>query len=153
VEGIEKLAIQSATLETTIERLGNQIRTAVEGRPEILTAYLFGSVLNRENPGDIDVAVLIDEKTVHGETSIHDYVAELTSQMAKALENSDVDIVLLNRSSPIICMQVLRKGVKVFERQRRATDEFFVRTTGLYFDLKRIRRPIERQVLAGRIYG
>ncbi len=150
---IEELATQSTTRERTIETLGNLIRTVVEGRPEVLTVYLFGSILKREKPEDIDIAVLIDEKIAHGETPLFDYIAELTSHLTSVLENRNVDIVLLNRSSPIICMQVLRNGIKVFERRRRATYEFFVRTIGLYCDLKRVRRPIERQVLAGRIYG
>jgi hypothetical protein len=65
----------------------------------------------------------------------------------------DVDVVCLNTASPILAHQVLRHGKKILVRNPRADHAFFVRTINQYDDLKRIRRPIEQQILRGRIYG
>lgn len=138
---------------TTVEQLKTRICKVARDRLEILTAYLFGSVLTVENPGDIDIAVLIDDKLVNKKKYPYGYEADLSSHVMDALRKDQVDVVILNRASPIISMQVLRKGEKVFERSPRATNDFFVRTISLYFDLKRVRRPIERSVLNGRIYA
>ena len=50
-------------------------------------------------------------------------------------------------------MQVLRKGIKIVDRNSRENMEFFVRTIERYDDIKMVRRPIERSILNGRIYG
>ena len=64
-----------------------------------------------------------------------------------------VDTLCLNTAGPIVAMQVLRKGRKIVERDSRRSVEFFVRTIGLYNDIKMVRRPIEQSILNGRIYG
>jgi len=65
------------------------------------------------------------------------------------LTGVDVDLVLLNTSSPIICMQVLRKGKIIFERDRKTRIEFFVRTINTCSDLKMVRAAIEKKILTG----
>ncbi|MEX2410851.1 MAG: hypothetical protein WD607_05665, partial [Candidatus Paceibacterota bacterium] len=65
----------------------------------------------------------------------------------------ETDLVVLNDNSPIICMQVLQKGEKIVEGDRRSVNEFMVRTMNEYDDLKRVRSVIEKKISRGRIYG
>lgn len=65
----------------------------------------------------------------------------------------EADIVVLNNASPIIKMQVLKKGALLVNKDRRVYNEFFVKTVNEYDDLKRTRREIEDNILKGRIYA
>jgi len=61
--------------------------------------------------------------------------------------------VNLDDASPILRMQVLKYGIRVYTRDVRRVNEFFVRTINEYDDLKRVRKPIEDNILKGRIYA
>lgn len=136
-----------------IHTIKEQLKRTAECHKEIIALYLFGSVVIKAHPEDIDIAVLADEKQIGPGRYPLQYVGSLTSDLVDAVQSDDVDLVLLNNASPVLCMQVLRNGTLVFERDRRAVAAFMVRTMGTYHDLKMIRRPIERQILKGRIYG
>jgi uncharacterized protein len=116
----------------------------------IVAVYLFGSfVQGRMTPeSDLDVAVLFRNDAVPGPMALVD----LTKRLSTLLE-LDVDTLCLNTAGPIVAMQVLRKGRKIVERDSRKSVEFFVRTIGLYNDIKMVQRPIEQSILNGRIYG
>jgi Nucleotidyltransferase domain. len=120
---------------------------------EIVAVYLFGSVLTRDNPEDIDIAVLVDEKQLERSRYPFPYLGSLISELNELGLDKEIDVVLLNSASPIICMQVLRTGKKVFERNGKAVIVFMVQAMGRYHDLKIIRKPIEQNILQGRIYG
>ena len=116
----------------------------------IVAVYLFGSfVQGRMTPeSDLDVAILFRNDAVLGSMALVDLSTRLS-----ALVELDVDTLCLNTAGPIVAMQVLRKGWKIVERDARKNVEFFVRTIGLYNDIKMVRRPIEQSILNGRIYG
>lgn len=61
----------------------------------------------------------------------------------------DVDLVLLDVASPVLAMEVLRGHRVLRVRDREALECFAVRTLGAYFDLKRVRQPIEAAILRG----
>jgi hypothetical protein len=65
---------------------------------------------------------------------------------------SDVDLVNLGDASPILRMQVLRKGILLLNRRPRLVNEFFVQTHNEYFDLKQSRKPIEDSLYDHSIY-
>ena len=73
-------------------------------------------------------------------------VLELQDELT-ALLGCQADLVSLNRTSPILAMQVLKRGEIVFHRSERAVREFQVRTQFAYFDLKQVRKPIEEALL------
>lgn len=121
-----------------------------EEHPEIAAIYLFGSQASgRAHPeSDVDVAILysgIVNPDFHQTLEVQDELISLLRQ--------EVDIVILNSADPVIRMQVLRKGEKVFERDRKAVNRLFVRTMNEYDDLKRVRAIIEKNILKGGIYG
>ena len=122
----------------------------VSGHEDILLAYLFGSqAAGRPHiESDVDVALLFRSEAVPSSDQFLQIQDDLTSLLKK-----EVDLVVLNNASPIIRMQVLKKGQKLFERDHRAFACFFVRTINEYSDLKKVRSVIEQKIERGRIYG
>lgn len=116
----------------------------------VLVVYLFGSFVSGRMTAesDLDVAVLFRADSVPNAMDLIDFGNRLSGVVGL-----EVDVLCLNSAGPIVAMQVLRKGLKIAERDSRRSMEFFVRTVGLYDDVKMVRRPIEQSILNGRIYG
>ena len=114
----------------------------------VLLAFLFGSfVSQRMHPlSDMDIAVLF--ATVPDRSTIDDLTEELSSLLRK-----EVDLVILNHAAPILKMQVLRKGILIYAKDRRDFHRFYGDTVNQYDDLKQIRRICEDNILKGRIYA
>jgi len=117
-------------------------------RKGIHLVFLFGSSVSRRmHPAsDVDIGILFD--SVPNLSQINALTAELSSLLRR-----EVDLVVLNRASPILKMQVLKKGALVFARDLRVYHQFFVDTCNQYDDLKQIRRTCEESILRGRIYA
>lgn len=62
---------------------------------------------------------------------------------------SVADLVLLDETSPILRMEILRNHRILAVAGPEQLEEFIVRSLREYFDLKRIRKPIEEAILAG----
>lgn len=101
------------TIETTIQRL----RQALEARPEILEGYLFGSCARGDAAAhsDVDVAVYVEPAAL-GEAGAFGYDSELSASLMQALGRNDVDVVVLNRASPLLYHRVLRDGTRLVAR-------------------------------------
>jgi hypothetical protein len=97
------------------------LRKSLTARPEILDAYLFGSLArgDDERHSDVDVAVFVDPDRLPG--SAFGYVAELTAELGTALGSNAVDIVVLNEAPPLLYHRVLRDGVRILARNLVAT--------------------------------
>lgn len=127
-----------------------KIKQCLTGDPGILVAFLYGSQVNgpTDADSDVDIAVLYARNR---QPDVNDRL-QLTEDLV-SITKRQVDLLILNEASPIICMQVLRKGKKIFERDHRTYLDFFVKTINEYDDLKRIRAIIEQNIMQGRIYG
>jgi hypothetical protein len=68
-----------------------------------------------------------------------DAAAELSQRLGR-----EVDVVDLDRASPILAMQVLRNGRLVLDASPPHRHDHFARTVNRYEDLKIIRRPMEQ---------
>jgi len=103
-------------------------------RPEILEGYLFGSHArgDAQQHSDIDVAVYIDRD--HTPDSAFGYVAELTTELIRTLHHDAVDVVVLNRASPLLYHRVLRDGIRVVSRDLAATTAREGRALSRYCD-------------------
>lgn len=133
-----------------MESLEKKLIKFVTAHEDILIAYLFGSqhTGKTHSESDVDVALLFRADKSPSAEQFLEIQDDLTRLLLK-----EVDIVVLNHASPIIRMQVLQKGKKLFEREHRAFTEFFVRTLNEYSDLKQVRAVIEQKIERGRIYG
>jgi predicted nucleotidyltransferase len=128
--------------------LAQAISNYAQSCGNIAVVYLFGSaVTNRLTPeSDVDLGMLFENKPSAIE------LLQLQEEFTDAL-GRQADVVNLDVTSPILRMQVLKNGVRVFTRNETRVHEFFVRTFNEYDDLKRMRKPIEENILKGRIYA
>ena len=74
-------------------------------------------------------------------------VAGLEADLGDIL-GGPVDLVVLDAASPMLAMEVLRSHRVLAMRDPEAFETFTVRTIMAYFDLKRVREPIERAILS-----
>jgi predicted nucleotidyltransferase len=102
-----------------LDELRRRLTEALERRPEVLEAYLFGSrAQGRAHAhSDVDVAVFVGEAPA----SPFGVEAELATALMAALGEDRVDVVLLNRAPPLLYHRVLRDGVRLVSRDPRAT--------------------------------
>lgn len=117
-------------------------------RAEITLLFIFGSSVKGHltAESDIDVAILFEDAP--DPTAINKIEDDLSAVLKR-----EIDVVVLNDSSPIIRMQVLDNGVLVINKERTKYNDFFVRTVKEYDDLKHVRKEIEDSILKGRIYA
>jgi predicted nucleotidyltransferase len=113
----------------------------------IRLAFLFGSFAGgyASTTSDIDIALLFEKKPDYNilET-VKDALSEHTQR--------EIDLLVLNDASPVIKMQVLKKG-HLLIKSTPDYEDFFTRTLMDYEDLKIVRKEIEDQILKGRIYA
>jgi hypothetical protein len=110
------------------------VRATLEGRDEVLEAYLFGSWARGEAQphSDIDVAVYVD--TAARSESALGLDAEIAAELMQALGSNHVDVVLLNEAPPLLYHRVLRDGIRILSRDLRATSVREGRALSRYCD-------------------
>jgi predicted nucleotidyltransferase len=125
-----------------------KIEKSLSVHSDIVLVFLFGSFVKGDitSFSDLDIAILFT-----GTTDFY-RINNLREDISEML-GVEVDIVVLNNASPVIKMQVLKKGTLLINKAQRAYNEFFVSTVKEYDDLKRTRKEIEEKILKGRIYA
>jgi predicted nucleotidyltransferase len=115
---------------------------------DIVLVFIFGSFVKGDitSSSDLDIAIFF--------TGAIDFyrISDLREDISEML-GLEVDIVVLNNASPVIKMQVLKKGTLLINKDQQTYNEFFVNTMKEYDDLKRTRKEIEEKILKGRIYA
>jgi predicted nucleotidyltransferase len=104
--------------------------------------WLFGSEAQgtARPDSDVDLAALFKGNPTPVE------VFEAQGELA-AILGRDVDLVNLDRVSPILARQVLRNGQLMIDRNPKRRYAFFSRTISMYEDMKIQRREVERKLL------
>lgn len=131
--------------------LETRLTRALEPRPEILDAYLFGSQARGDAGAlsDIDVAVYIDEDLA--EPGPYGYDAELITDLMTELGTNAIDVVLLNRAPPLLYHRVLRDGKLVVTRDLKATTTRAGYALSRYFDfLPQLKKQADARRYANR---
>jgi uncharacterized protein YutE (UPF0331/DUF86 family)/predicted nucleotidyltransferase len=116
-------------------------------------AYLAGSLSNRTAFGhltDIDVAILLMEQIKSDQ--FLDYQLYFFSELARRLESDSIDVVILNQSSLLIKLQVIRYGQILFSRDEKSRISFETRAVMDYLDFKKF-DEIQNQALSRRLGG
>lgn len=129
------------------------LRTALEPRPEVLEAYLFGSLARDEAraTSDVDVAVFLDDRLTGSERGrlLLDLAAELMSRLGR----NDVDVIALNDAPPLLYHRVLRDGQRLLARDLSATTRREGQALSRYCDwvpqLAKIEAAHRRRMAAG----
>ena len=137
-----------STQNTDQSKILEIIKQYFTNRPDTAVVYLFGSATggNFTAESDVDIGVYYKKGQAPDGLILLGEQQELSD-----LLNRPVDLVALNRASPILNYQVLKNGQRVLCPDERAANEFFVRTLNEYFDLKRNREVIEKSLVKARI--
>jgi predicted nucleotidyltransferase len=105
------------------------------GQPDLVAAYLFGSAARgqADRLSDVDIAVLFDAR-LGAEESVERQLRIMGDLETHA--NREVQVVVLNRATPLLAYQAVEHGVLLYERSRAERIDFEVLTRRVYFDEK-----------------
>lgn len=116
----------------------NKIINFTKKRTEIIAAYLFGSrATGKAGPlSDIDLAVLVDPARHDVNRYRYGYQAFLITELMRILGTTELDVVVLNESPPLLKFQVINHGEVIYYRSRSEMLDFHVRAFNEYQDFK-----------------
>ncbi len=131
------------------EQLLETLEADLSARPEIIFAYLFGSVAAEKSNhlSDIDLAVYLDPTYRHREQG-YGYQCELIAELSSLL-SAPVDVVILNTASTVLKYQVIKSGILIFSRSNKARREFHEKAVRNYLDFKPLLK-VQQQYLQQR---
>ncbi len=126
-------------------------RLASEGA--INFAYLFGSRA-RNNAGklsDIDIAVHLDNNV-----NVFAYRLYLTEEIMRAVGREEVDIVIMNDATTLLCHQIIKDGI-LLKDDRKLRLDFEMRVVKDYLDTSYLRSTqllyMKKHIKAGTFFG
>ena len=127
-----------------IDRLLADLAGILSSRPEILFAYLHGSVLMGKNPRDIDIAVFLQPEAPAVNDPIETAI-ELSLDVEKRIGSLPVDIKILN-GAPVAFRFAAVSGRLIFSRDEDRRVDFLASTWSEYFDFKPLADRFLREV-------
>ncbi|MBI4530247.1 MAG: nucleotidyltransferase domain-containing protein [Candidatus Latescibacteria bacterium] len=130
--------------ETEKERILNLLGEALQRRPEVRFAYLFGSFVESDHFHDIDVAVYLEEGT--GAMEDRWYDIRLSGELEKR-GGYPIDIVILNRA-PDHLVHRISKGYLLFSRDEEFRVEFITTAWKRYLDFKPKRMAYLEEIMS-----
>jgi len=103
------------------ESVVTALREALQRRPEVLEAYVFGSFARAEEQphSDLDVAVYVDPGAADSAGLGLD--VDIATELMRALRTNRIEVILLNAAPPLLYHRVLRDGIRLFARDLAAT--------------------------------
>ncbi len=116
-------------------------------------AYVAGNLSNRSLFGqlsDVDIAILLMDQIKADQ--FLDYQLYFFSELAKRLESDTIDVVILNQSSLLLKLQVIKYGQILFSRDEKQRIRFESKAVMDYLDFKKF-DEIQNQALTRRLYG
>lgn len=117
--------------ELTVEKIREALRPLFQ-RPGLQLALVFGSrSAGRAGKGsDLDLAVLADSPI--------DPV-KVTNEVMRLLHFNEIDVVDLRRTSPLLAMEVMRKGEVLFEKEPGTYPQVYSLIFRRYADTRKLR--------------
>ena len=122
----------TATPET--DAIGATLRSEFHAEPDIVAAYLYGSVArgNQRRDSDIDVAFLLESDPP---ATLESLRLDLAARIEKKT-GRPVQIVILNRAPCDLAHRVRRGGVILIDREPRKRVAWEVKSRNEYFHMK-----------------
>src|ERR1700686_4680372 len=116
-------------------------------------AYLAGSLSSRTSFGhlsDVDIAILLIDQIKSDQ--FLDYQLYFLSELAKRLESESIDVVILNQSSLLLKLQVIKYGQILFTRDEKQRISFETKAVMDYLDFKKF-DDIQNEALGRRLHS
>ena len=135
------------------DKLLRILKNKLSSEKEVKFAYLFGSQARKDagNLSDIDIAIYLD----YDVDSFY-YRLRFMETIVKAFKNEKVDIVVLNKATPLLCHQVVKNGVVVKDDRRRRLN-FEIQALKKYLDTEYLRNTqllyMRTYIKAGAYFG
>lgn len=126
-------------LPSNINRKLTQLVPLFE-KEEVLLAYLFGSLSRGQAGHDVDLAILTRSGPAF----------RLRAAITNCLETERVDLVDLQRASPVLRFEILRTGQLLYVADPALSERFELATLRLYRDTAWLRRQ-QREYLRERM--
>ena len=122
------------------ENLLSQIRESLTKVPEVLAAYVVGSVAQgvAGAESDFDLAVVVKSRRRVSEDDVYELIRHL--EFPRDLDLSVVD----KGSSPLFLFQIISKGKRVYEGTRETAVEFEAWAMKNYYDTAHMRNIYNR---------
>jgi predicted nucleotidyltransferase len=116
------------------------IARTLAANPRVSSVYIFGSqgTGTARPDSDVDIAIRTTEPLALRDELM--LVADLTD----ALGRSDIDLVLLDRATPVLRYEVVVRGRRLFARDDAEADAWERRAIAAYLDTAHMRRTQER---------
>ena len=116
-------------------------------------AYLSGTLSNRSAFGhlnDVDIAILLMDQIKSDQ--FLDYQLYFFSELAKRLESESIDVVILNKASLLLKLQIIKSGQILYSRDEKHRVIFETKAVMDYLDFKKF-DEIQNQALSRRLHG
>lgn len=106
---------------------------------QVILAYLFGSQARGESSplSDVDIAVLLSHEIPAEEWG--GLQIDLTSALMGVLHRNEIDVLILNRATPLLADRAIRCGRLIFESDPRARVHFETESLHRYLDTEPLR--------------
>jgi len=133
--------------QTYKDQITRQIRDVLSGLPLLRAAYLYGSLLTREDFRDIDIALLVDKEVVEGNAPAY------ASRAADLIEAAigyrfECDVRILNNEPAWFQYEVISRGTPLSIRDEDDRVDFEIAVLVEYQDLKFMYDLFDREYLA-----
>jgi predicted nucleotidyltransferase len=124
-----------------------RIAQIISNYPEVQTAYVFGSFLEREDFRDIDIALLFSENS--SSYRALKLALHIGSDLDLGIKpGRDFDVRVLNNAHPEFQYEVVKNGRSVFSRNKQERYDFEAEVISAYLDLKEMYDTYDRKYLA-----
>ncbi len=124
-----------------------ELNNALEQKPDVVLAYLFGSHARQEanRLSDVDIAILLAGQP--SDDACFAARMDIMGLVMRILRVNDVDVAILNQAPLALRYRVVRDGRILFCRDENARVEFTARTVMRYLDFKPVIDVFERAIL------
>ena len=108
--------MKKSTLPSEKEQIISSLREFFNSEQDVELAYLFGSVAEGKATAtsDIDIGVYLSESLT--KTQRFQRRVELISRLTTFLKSNNVDLLVINDSSPVLRFEIIRPNVLIFCR-------------------------------------
>lgn len=121
-----------------------RLKDYLYSRDDVIAAYIFGSLATKKlgAASDIDIALLLGDSV-----KCKDYGSiklDIITCLIKLLSFYEIDLVILNISSPLLSHEIIKKGMLLFSKDEKRRLEYTVKATMRYIDTIHLRKVQDR---------
>jgi hypothetical protein len=136
---MKKKRLTSGNKEQVVKRLSELL----EGRDDVLFAYIFGSFASRDSFGDIDVGIFVKAGRASSPLKLE---LELEEELGTAV-HIPIDVRVVNSAPLSFTYNVLKSGFIIVDKDKALRADFEGLTYKKYFDFSYSRREYLREII------